>query len=69
VQVEPTQKRVVLSQIFQWYAADFGPDRNDILRFVARYLNDSSAKLFLETHLNSISIRYSTYDWALAHKL
>jgi Protein of unknown function, DUF547 len=69
VQVEPKQKRVVLSQIFQWYAADFGPDRNDVMRFVARYLNDSSAKQFLETHLNSVSIRYSTYDWALAHKL
>jgi hypothetical protein len=64
VRVEPAKKRVALSQIFRWYAADFGADRRDVLRFLTRFVDDET-KQYLQENLNAVSISYLPYDWSL----
>ena len=62
------EKRIVhLSRIFDWYAADFGTDKNAALLFVAKYMNDGAARAFLADHVGSVAVLYNEYDWSLNH--
>ncbi len=51
-----TNKEIVLSKIFEWYAEDFG----DIIEYINKYANNAVDK-------NS-KIRYVDYDWSLNGK-
>lgn len=53
--------RVLLSEIFKWYAGDFG-GRIGVVEFVLRYLDDGAAREGLE---DGVRIGYQEYDWAL----
>lgn len=61
VVVDPTTKTVSLSPIFKWYGADFG-GRDGALRFILRYLQDSTARGVVREPQR---VRYLHYDWTL----
>ena len=71
VMINQARGEVWLSQIFQWYAPDFGGwplglgDKRPLLEFVARYLSDATDR---EAILQKkFSIRFQPYDWTLNH--
>ncbi|UCD71165.1 MAG: DUF547 domain-containing protein [Syntrophobacterales bacterium] len=55
------------SQIFRWYRKDFGGNRRAIIQFLLRYLDAGEKKDFLESHKDSVIVRYREYDWSLNH--
>lgn len=60
---------VWLSQVFQWYAPDFGGrpfglgDKRPLLEFVARYWNETLDREALLQ--GTLSVRFQPYDWKL----
>lgn len=60
----PEENRLLLSEIFRWYAEDFG-DRVGILDFVHDYLADETGRRFLRENAGSLKIEYLDYDWNL----
>lgn len=62
---------VQLSQIFSWYAADFGGGwygwrhRDRLLRAVAGFLPLSADREFIEANAARLRVRFSPYDWDL----
>ncbi len=65
VVIEPTRESVQISQIFQWYAKDFGATPKAVLTYLLAYLDPSPARDWLEANLDSASIRYIPYNWSL----
>jgi hypothetical protein len=53
--------RVLLSEIFRWYAGDFGGS-DGVVEFVLRYLDDGPAR---EALADWARIGYQEYDWTL----
>ncbi|MCG8607202.1 DUF547 domain-containing protein, partial [bacterium] len=53
---------VFLSQIFNWYKADFETDSKSVIDFIRPYLNEKNRKLVSKESLN---IAYLEYDWSL----
>lgn len=64
--VLPEQNKIMLSQIFRWYAGDFGR-RRDLFEFILRYLDPHEEAMYLEKHTDTIKIEYLFYDWNLNH--
>lgn len=64
--IAPEENRIFLSQIFDWYKADFG-GRRRALEFVLRYLDMDEKVQFLKDNLNRIRLEYLFYDWNLNH--
>lgn len=60
VEVDLDRRIVRLSQIFRWYARDFGSP----LEFVARYLADGPEKSLLQES-SDLTADYLPYDWRL----
>lgn len=60
--VDIANNAVYLTQLFDWYAADF---EEGVLPFVLRHLDDSPQRDYLEKRLRAIDIRYNDYDWSL----
>jgi hypothetical protein len=65
VRIRRAERRVALSRIFRWYAADFGPAVPDLLRFVAPFLYRDEDRRFLEDHAEGLRVEYQPYDWRL----
>ena len=71
VRMERARGEVWLSQIFQWYAPDFGGkpfgwgNKRSLLEFVARYWNDPLGREALLQ--GTLAVRYQPYDWNLNH--
>ncbi len=69
VVVERAAGRVRLSQIFQWYAPDFGGaplglgSKRPLLQFAARYLADASDREFVLR--GEPAVQFQNYDWSL----
>ncbi len=72
----PGKRKIEISRLFKWYAADFNLDfgvfENDkglapqdyaVLSFLAYYLEDADQVATLEE--NKIKIRYLPFDWSL----
>jgi hypothetical protein len=57
-------KTVYLSPIFSWFQSDFGQSPEEVLRFVARYL-DPSLSQAIRADPAKWRIRYTDYDWRL----
>lgn len=53
-----------LSQIFHWYAYDFGRAKRDILNFINRFA-DEDIKDFIFERMDKIKIKYLPYNWEL----
>ncbi|MES1913818.1 MAG: hypothetical protein MHM6MM_005973, partial [Cercozoa sp. M6MM] len=66
VVVDAESKTVTMSQIFQWYAVDFGKSSRDVLRFILGFVPSSTPK---HEQLRSLiddgqfTIKYAPYDW------
>jgi len=69
VRIDRARKEVWFSQIFRWYAPDFGGrffglgNKRPLLEFAARYLNDPGDREFL--FQGNPSLRFQPYDWRL----
>jgi hypothetical protein len=64
VLVLPEEGRVLLSEIFRWYAPDFG-GRIGVLDFLHDYLADETARRFLRERASVLRLDYIDYDWNL----
>jgi len=75
-QIDPVKKKVVLSRIFKWHAADFlfnwgdfpeppkwRPEEMAVLSFFAHYLEDPKKVEFLKE--GEYKVKYETFDWDL----
>jgi hypothetical protein len=71
VQLEPGTGQVRLSQIFRWFAPDFGAAplalgwRAPLVSFVLRYLDDPAARAALEAGGGRPCLGFLRYDWRL----
>jgi hypothetical protein len=71
VVVRREQMTLYLSQLFSWYAPDFGGRwfgyrrQADLLRFVAQYLADPDDRLWVAERARLLRVKYLAYDWAL----
>jgi GH15 family glucan-1,4-alpha-glucosidase len=59
---------ISLSQIFKWYASDFGNDTKSVLNYIAKFVNEDAKKSILKNK-NKVIIKYLPYDWSLNRKL
>lgn len=72
VEINRGSKEVRLSQIFRWYAPDFGArplalgDKRPLLHFIAGYLENENDRECL-LHAQRPEVRFLTYDWSLNH--
>ena len=66
VLVLPEMNKIFLSQIFRWYRRDFG-SREQLFRFIIKYMSEREKAEFIEEHMDSIKIEYLVYDWNLNH--
>ena len=62
----PEEKKIFLSQIFNWYKKDFG-GRKKIFHFLLKYLDEDEKSTFLKKNMNAIDVEYLFYDWNLNH--
>ena len=62
VRLERSERRLYLSKIFKWYAADFTEGYAGVTDFLADYLPPDDAE-FLETE--EVELHYLDYDWTL----
>ena len=63
--LDRAHRTVRLSQVFDWYADDFGDSQEERLRFLAPYLYDAEDRAFLHDHAAELRVEYSDYDWRL----
>ena len=69
VHINPQEKVIWLSQIFQWYAPDFGAAplglgrRQPLLRYIAPYLAGGVSQSTLQA--SGWRVRFRPYDWRL----
>jgi hypothetical protein len=66
VVILPEKNKLLLSEIFTWYAKDFGK-RKDILDFILRHLSPDDKAAYLAEHQDDIEMEYLFYDWNLNH--
>ena len=62
--VLPEKGKVLLSEIFHWYEADFGGKRG-VLDFLYDYLVDEGARQFIRDKAETLRFEYIYYDWNL----
>ncbi|MCS7465332.1 DUF547 domain-containing protein [Stieleria sp. ICT_E10.1] len=58
-----SEKRFYLSAILKWFGEDFGDGQSEVLRRIAGWLPDSTARRAALG--NAVSIAYLDYDWQL----
>ena len=51
-----------LSQIFEWYAEDFGDTHDSVINFISKYLPEADAAFLARAEMQ---IQYLQYDWRL----
>ena len=66
VVILPEQNKILLSQIFKWYAKDFGK-KEDLFIFLIRYLDECKNAEYLAENIDTIKTEYLYYDWNLNH--
>jgi len=57
IRVDEASQKIELSQIFNWYRADFGANQNEVLAYINRYRSQPIPEDF--------RVGYYTYDWTL----
>ena len=61
-------KKVHLSQIFEWYSSDFGETQKDMLLWCCKYIQNSETRRGIEEMIlqgDHITIEFDKYDWSL----
>ncbi|MBS1251237.1 MAG: hypothetical protein MAG451_00268 [Anaerolineales bacterium] len=64
VEIDSEAGELRLSQIFQWYAGDFG-GRAGVIEFLLRHLPESEEREWLASHGSNVRFSYRPYDWTL----
>ena len=62
--VLPEEGKILLSEIFKWYAPDFGGKRG-VLDFLYDYLADDQARNCIREKADRLRFEYIYYDWNL----
>ncbi len=62
--VIPEEDKVLLSEIFRWYEADFG-GRRGVSDFIYDYLADDRAREYIRENVETLKFEYIYYDWNL----
>ena len=60
-----------LSQIFDWYAVDFGRTKIEIIKYVQRYLKENERGMvqeYLSSNPKNVVLSYRRYDWSFNAK-
>lgn len=57
IRVDQENEQVGLSQIFEWYASDFGGSKSNVITFINQYREDAIP--------SSYRVSYYPYDWTL----
>jgi len=60
--VNPTTKTIYLSSILDWFATDFGSTQSEQLRYLAKFVPESSRALLTSQNL---SVKFLDYNWGL----
>lgn len=64
VEIDTARGAVHLSQIFNWYAKDFG-GAPGVIDFLLRYLPGDERRAWLAAHRDDLRLAYRPYDWGL----
>ena len=64
VKVEQERNVVVTSEIFHWFAKDFGGERG-IIDFILQHLPGDERNSWITINRYSIKLKYERYDWGL----
>jgi len=63
--IDPRTRTAGLSQLFTWFAEDFGADQNAILRYAADFVKNPAAANSLRNEPQRWKVSYLDYDWTL----
>jgi len=64
-ELDPRTRTAQLSQLFNWFAEDFGADQNAILRYAAQFVESPAAANSLRNEPHRWTVDYLYYDWSL----
>lgn len=64
VAIDKENNEVYLSQIFKWYAEDFGKNTNEVLKYAVKF-TDKNTREFVLNNIRKVTVKYSSYDWNL----
>ena len=65
---DPRTRTAGLSQLFTWFAEDFGADQNAILRYAADFVSNPAAANSLRNEPQRWTVSYLDYDWSLNNR-
>lgn len=68
VEIDPERGELRLSQIFNWYAGDFG-GRDGVLAFLLEHLPAGEDREWLASRRHDVTLNYQPYDWTLNTQL
>lgn len=64
VKVDMGSRSMFLSQIFNWFKADFG-GQDGVLKFIIEHLPQDERHAWVTKNFEALSFRYEKYDWSL----
>ncbi len=64
-EINPRQRSAGLSELFNWFAEDFGADQNEILRYAAQFVTNPAAANSLRNEPHRWKVSFLEYDWSL----
>ena len=67
MKVDEEKKIIYLSQIFKWYASDFGENERQVVKTAVIFASDRERD-FLKDN-KEFKVRYLPYDWNLNRTL
>lgn len=67
-ELDPRSRTASLSQLFNWFAEDFGADQNAILRYASQFVENRAAANSLRNEPHRWNVSYSEYDWSLNNR-
>ena len=67
VETSPDGSRVIVSEIFRWYADDFG-GRQGVIDFLVHHLPEDDRRQILLDAGGNLRLDYTPYDWGLNNK-
>ena len=62
--LDPDNNVLSLSQIFKWYAPDFGSSIKNIVKYITNFTNEK-IKNYLLNNQEKLQVKYLPYDWSL----
>ncbi len=67
-ELDPRRRTAGLSQLFNWFAEDFGSDQNERLRYAAQFVNDPATANSLRNEPHRWKVTFLDYDWSLNNR-